>query len=77
MLHNNQRSHYIGQLNESLTGRRVFVAGWVEDIRDIGRLVFVILRDSTGSIQAVARGQHLNQVKEISRQSSWRINKEE
>jgi nondiscriminating aspartyl-tRNA synthetase len=70
MLHNNQRSHYIAQLNESLTGRRVFVAGWVEDIRDIGRLVFVILRDSTGSIQAVARGQHLNQVKEISRQSS-------
>ena len=70
MQSHNQRSHYIAQLDESLTGQWVAVAGWVEDIRDIGRLVFVIVRDTTGSIQAVARGQHLNMVKEISRQSS-------
>ncbi|MDQ3838796.1 MAG: aspartate--tRNA(Asn) ligase [Thermoproteota archaeon] len=70
MLDSNQRSHFISELSESLTGQRVSVAGWIEDVRDIGRLIFVTVRDSTGSIQAVARGPHLSIVKEIPRQSS-------
>jgi nondiscriminating aspartyl-tRNA synthetase len=70
MLDRNQRSHFISELSESLTGQRVSVAGWIEDVRDIGRLIFVTVRDSTGSIQAVARGPHLSIVKEIPRQSS-------
>ena len=65
-----QRSHYISQLEESLTGQRVSVAGWVEDVRDIGRLIFVTVRDTTGAIQAVARGPQLSIIKEIPRQSS-------
>lgn len=65
-----QRSHYMSQLNKSLIGRQVIVAGWVEDIRDIGRLVFVVIRDTTGSAQAIARGESVGIAKELSRQSS-------
>jgi nondiscriminating aspartyl-tRNA synthetase len=65
-----QRSHYMSQLNKSLIGRLVIVAGWVEDIRDIGRLVFIVIRDTTGSAQAIARGESVGIAKELSRQSS-------
>jgi nondiscriminating aspartyl-tRNA synthetase len=65
-----QRSHYISQLNNSLIGKLVTVAGWLEDIRDIGRLVFIVIRDTTGSVQAIARGESVGIAKEISRQSS-------
>lgn len=64
------RSHYMAQLNKSLIGKLVTVAGWVEDIRDIGRLVFIVIRDTTGSVQAIARGESVRLAKEISRQSS-------
>ena len=60
----------MSQLNKSLIGRLVIVAGWVEDIRDIGRLVFIVIRDTTGSAQAIARGESVGIAKELSRQSS-------
>jgi aspartyl-tRNA synthetase len=60
----------MSQLNKSLIGRPVIVAGWVEDIRDIGRLVFIVIRDITGSAQAIARGENVAIAKELSRQSS-------
>jgi nondiscriminating aspartyl-tRNA synthetase len=60
----------MSQLNKSLIGRQVIVAGWVEDIRDIGRLVFIVIRDTTGSGQAIARGESVGIAKELSRQSS-------
>jgi nondiscriminating aspartyl-tRNA synthetase len=67
------RSHYIDQLNETLIGNLVTVSGWIEDIRDIGRLVFVVIRDSTGAIQALARDNNAKVAKEIPRQSSVTI----
>jgi aspartyl-tRNA synthetase len=49
------------------------VCGWIEDIRDIGRLVFIVIRDSTGAIQALARDNNAKVAKEIPRQSSVTI----
>lgn len=65
-----QRSHYMSQLDKSLIGKLVTVAGWVEDIRDIGRLAFIVVRDTTGSAQAIAKGESVGIAKELSRQSS-------
>ena len=42
------RSHFANQINKSLLGERVQIAGWVEDIRDIGKLVFLLIRDVSG-----------------------------
>jgi aspartyl-tRNA synthetase len=47
------RSHYCGQVNESLTGQSVTVAGWVHRRRDHGGVIFVDLRDLQGLLQIV------------------------
>src|ERR1700720_3571102 len=47
------RTHYCGQVNESLTGRVVTVAGWAQRRRDHGGVIFVDLRDREGLLQIV------------------------
>ena len=47
------RTHYCGQVNESLTGRSVTVAGWAQRRRDHGGVIFVDLRDREGLLQIV------------------------
>jgi aspartyl-tRNA synthetase len=47
------RSHYCGQVNESLIGQQVSVAGWVHRRRDHGGVIFVDLRDREGLLQVV------------------------
>ena len=47
------RSHYCGQVNESLNGTEVTVAGWVHRRRDHGGVIFVDLRDREGLLQVV------------------------
>ncbi len=47
------RSHYCGQVDETLTGQEVTVAGWVHRRRDHGGVIFVDLRDREGLLQVV------------------------
>ena len=47
------RSHYCGQVNESLLGQTVTVAGWVHRRRDHGGVIFIDLRDRDGLVQVV------------------------
>ena len=47
------RTHYCGQVNESLTGQAVTVAGWAHRRRDHGGVIFVDLRDAQGLLQIV------------------------
>ena len=47
------RSHYCGQVNETLAGQEVTVAGWVHRRRDHGGVIFVDLRDREGLLQIV------------------------
>ncbi|MEY4762030.1 MAG: hypothetical protein RLZZ200_1886 [Pseudomonadota bacterium] len=47
------RSHYCGQVNESLIGQEITVAGWVNRRRDHGGVIFVDLRDREGLVQVV------------------------
>jgi nondiscriminating aspartyl-tRNA synthetase len=70
MRSNMYRSHYANQLDESLVGQKVRISGWIEDIRDIGRLVFLVIRDVTGSVQVVVTGEKLETAKKASRQSA-------
>ncbi|MFZ0185184.1 MAG: aspartate--tRNA(Asn) ligase [Nitrosotalea sp.] len=68
------KTHNIGSLGPSMKGQKVIVAGWVEDLRELGKLTFLTLRDVTGVSQIVVAGpENLQQVKDLSRQSVVRI----
>ena len=47
------RSHYCGQVNETLVGQTVSVCGWVHRRRDHGGVIFIDLRDREGLLQCV------------------------
>jgi len=47
------RSHYCGQVDESLIGQEIAVCGWVHRRRDHGGVIFVDLRDREGLLQVV------------------------
>ncbi len=47
------RSHYCGQVNETLIDQEVAVCGWVHRRRDHGGVIFVDLRDREGLVQVV------------------------
>jgi aspartyl-tRNA synthetase len=47
------RTHYCGQVTESLIDQQVTVAGWVHRRRDHGGVIFIDLRDREGLVQIV------------------------
>ncbi|MFQ5760228.1 MAG: aspartate--tRNA ligase [Acidiferrobacterales bacterium] len=47
------RSHYCGQVDESLVDQEVTLCGWVNSFRDHGGLIFIDLRDCKGIVQVV------------------------
>ncbi len=49
------RTHYTSDITEKQDGEKVTVAGWVHEKRALGGILFVILRDSTGIAQIIAK----------------------
>ena len=45
---NKYRTIYCGEITKDNIGEEVRVAGWVEQIRNLGSLVFLTLRDESG-----------------------------
>ena len=64
------RTHYCHQLGEGLVGMQVRIGGWIEDVRDIGKLAFVTIRDSTGACQAIVTGDNVQAAVQAPRQSA-------
>ena len=56
---NKYRTHYCGELRESDIGQSVRVAGWVENIRDHGGVMFLDIRDHYGVVQVVVHDDKL------------------
>ena len=68
------RTHYSNEINPELDGKSVVLCGWVHEIRDMGKLKFLILRDRGGFIQVTAKkglcnDDILDAIKGISRES--------
>lgn len=49
------RTHYINEIGPEMDGQEVTVAGWVHEVRNIGKIVFILLRDHTGIVQIVGK----------------------
>ncbi len=53
------RKHASQVLGESQEGEVVTLKGWVEAIRDLGKLCFLVLRDRSGKVQCVIKGDEV------------------
>lgn len=51
---NKYRTNYCGELSEKNLDEKVRVAGFIENIRDHGGVIFVDVRDETGTVQVVS-----------------------
>tara|TARA_R110002111_G_scaffold1001_5_gene7208 strand:- start:710 stop:2725 length:2016 start_codon:yes stop_codon:yes gene_type:complete len=52
-LHTMMRTHYCGQLNETLADQEITLCGWVHRRRDHGGVIFLDIRDREGLAQVV------------------------
>ncbi|MDD6644355.1 MAG: OB-fold nucleic acid binding domain-containing protein, partial [Firmicutes bacterium] len=66
------RTHTCGELRLSDAGKTVTLAGWMENVREVGaNLAFVVLRDFYGTTQVVIESEEMMQViKPINREST-------
>ncbi|MFH1801881.1 MAG: aspartate--tRNA ligase [archaeon] len=53
------RTHTCGELRKSHVGQKVKLCGWVEDLRQFGKVNFIDLRDRYGKTQVVVLGKDL------------------
>ena len=56
---NEYRTVTCGELREENIGQQVRVAGWVENIRDHGGVMFLDIRDQYGVLQVVVHNDEL------------------
>ena len=49
------RTHYVSALSPAMDGQEVTLAGWVHEVRDMGKIKFLQLRDRTGIAQVIAK----------------------
>ena len=49
------RTAYVNQITPEMDGKEVTVAGWVHEVRELGKVTFLLLRDMSGIVQIVAK----------------------
>ena len=63
------RTHLIEDLNSSMEGQDVLFGGWVVDLRKLGKMAFLTIRDVTGMCQVIVKGDSMNLLEGLNRQS--------
>ncbi|MDW7641589.1 MAG: aspartate--tRNA(Asn) ligase [Nitrosarchaeum sp.] len=63
------KTHDIAELNTDTIGKEVVLGGWIEDLRKLGKMTFITLRDVSGISQIIVKGELNDNLEEINRQS--------
>jgi len=63
------KTHDISELNEQWVGKEVVLGGWIEDLRKLGKMTFITLRDVSGISQIIVKGELHENLEELNRQS--------
>ena len=63
---NKYRDIYCGEVTKEYIDRELKLAGWVSSIRNLGGLLFITLRDETGTVQLISEevDKYINITKE-------------
>ena len=68
---NKYRTIYCGEVTTANIGEEIRIAGWLEQKRNLGSLVFMTLRDETGVIQLIS--EDIESFKDITRESTMTV----
>ena len=60
LLTNCKRTQYSKEITPQLNGKEVIIMGWIHEIRDLGGIIFVLLRDRDGLIQITAPSKKIS-----------------
>ena len=63
------KTHDIAELTTDTIGKQVVLGGWVEDLRKLGKMTFITMRDVSGISQIIVKGELNEKLGEINRQS--------
>ncbi|MFA7707444.1 MAG: aspartate--tRNA ligase [Candidatus Pacearchaeota archaeon] len=65
------RTHNLGEIDESLIGKKVKITGWIDVSREHGKVIFVDLRDRYGKVQCVIiqKNPDFEKVKKLTKES--------
>ena len=67
------RTHLIEDLSSSMEGENILFGGWVVDLRKLGKMAFLTVRDVTGMCQVIVKGDSMELLEGLNRQSVVRI----
>ena len=67
-MNNIYRNVYCGEVTKEYVGKEVRIAGWVESIRNLGSLMFMVVRDETGIVQLISND--VEKFKDITKEST-------
>lgn len=65
------RTIYCGEVNNAYVGETLKLAGWVNNVRNLGNLIFITLRDETGIVQLIT--EEVEKYKDLRRESTITI----
>jgi len=54
-----RKTHDIDEISDSMQGQVVTIGGWIEDLRKLGKLTFLTVRDITGLAQIIVKDDTL------------------
>lgn len=54
-----RKTHNIDEISVDMQGQEIVIGGWIEDLRKLGKLMFLTVRDVTGLAQVIVKDDNL------------------